>query len=164
MTRYGLEGGLIYQLGSALREMPAPALAIDFKPNHTAARLTAKLQPVRRDFLTAARQAWRLGDAAHAILARRQWASAAALACETKHCVLPLTGPRPIAEAISSAGGVCWDELDDTLMVRKYPGLHLAGEMVDWEAPTGGYLLHGCLATATRVAHAVIREHATATQ
>ncbi|MCU0780791.1 MAG: NAD(P)/FAD-dependent oxidoreductase [Akkermansiaceae bacterium] len=157
VTRYGLEGGIIYQLGPALRDMPAPALAIDFKPAHSAAQLAAKLSSVRRDFLAAARSAWRLGAAAHAILACHRWDSAAALAGQAKHCVLPLTGPRPIAEAISSAGGVCWEELDATLMVRKFPGLYVAGEMVDWEAPTGGYLLHGCLATATRVARAVVR-------
>lgn len=157
ITRYGLEGGIIYQLGPALRAMPAPALVIDFKPAHSTAQLAAKLQSVRRDFLAAARSAWRLGAAAHAILACCPWDSAAALAQRAKHCVLPLTGPRSLAEAISSAGGVCWEELDAALMVRKYPGLHVAGEMVDWEAPTGGFLLHGCLATATRAANAVIR-------
>lgn len=157
VTGYGLEGGIIYQLGSALRAMPEPTLVIDFKPAHTEAQLAAKLQSVRRDFLNAARSAWKLGAAAHAILARRQWDGAAALAREAKHCVIPLTGPRPIAEAISSAGGVCWTELDESLMARKIPALHLVGEMVDWEAPTGGYLLHGCLATATRVATTVIR-------
>ena len=61
-----------------------------------------------------------------------------------------MRGPRPIAEAISSAGGVCWDELNEELMLRKAPGIFVAGEMIDWEAPTGGYLLQGCFATGTR--------------
>ena len=67
-----------------------------------------------------------------------------------------LRGPRPIAEAISSAGGVAWRELDDSLMLRKLPGLFVAGEMIDWEAPTGGYLLQGCFATGTRAARGAI--------
>jgi predicted flavoprotein YhiN len=67
-----------------------------------------------------------------------------------KNFVLPLLGPRPVAEAISSAGGIHWSELDQNLMLRKLPGIFIAGEMIDWEAPTGGYLLQGCFATATR--------------
>ncbi len=155
LTRYGLEGGLIYQLGAALRAMPEPAIAIDFKPAHSEAQLLAKLGNARRNLIGVARQAWRLGDAAHAILAAQAWTDAAGLARSAKHCLLPLTRPRPIAEAISTAGGVCWDELDESLMLRKFPGVHVAGEMIDWEAPTGGHLLHGCIATATRVAGAL---------
>src|SRR5260221_14036205 len=60
-----------------------------------------------------------------------------------------LVAPRPVEEAISSAGGVDWDELDDELMLKKYPGMFCAGEMIDWDAPTGGYLLQGCFATGT---------------
>ncbi|MEP6685635.1 MAG: NAD(P)/FAD-dependent oxidoreductase, partial [Verrucomicrobiota bacterium] len=67
-----------------------------------------------------------------------------------KNLVLALRGPRPIAEAISSGGGVRWAELDDALMLRKMPGVFVAGEMIDWEAPTGGYLLQGCFSTGTR--------------
>jgi uncharacterized flavoprotein (TIGR03862 family) len=156
VTRYGLEGGAIYQLGAALRAMPQPAIAIDFKPAHSHAQLVAKMQSVRRDFLTEARLRWKLSPAAHAILARAPWADAAALAGEAKHCVIPLSGPRPIEEAISSAGGVCWSEIDTSLMLKKLPGVFVAGEMIDWEAPTGGYLLQGCFATATRAAHGAL--------
>lgn len=154
LTRYGLEGGPIYALGAPLRAMTAPALAIDFKPAHTHAQLVAKMESVRRHFAAEARLRWKLGEAAHAILARREWADAASLAQEAKHCVIPLKGPRPIAEAISSAGGVCWSEIDAQLMLRKLPGVFVAGEMIDWEAPTGGYLLQGCFATGTRAAQA----------
>ena len=59
-------------------------------------------------------------------------------------------GPRPIAEAISSAGGIAWQEIDDSMMLRKLPGVFVAGEMIDWEAPTGGYLLQGCFSTGHR--------------
>jgi hypothetical protein len=134
--------------------MSAPAIAIDFKPTFSHAQLLAKMESVRRDFLTEARQRWRLGQAAHAILARQPWHDAESLAREAKHCVIPLDGPRPIEEAISSAGGVCWRGLDATLMVRHCPGVFVAGEMIDWEAPTGGYLIQGCLATGTRAGRA----------
>jgi predicted flavoprotein YhiN len=71
-----------------------------------------------------------------------------------KNFTLSLSGPRPIAEAISSAGGVPWSELDQNLMLRKLPGVFVAGEMIDWEAPTGGYLLQGCFSTGTRAGRA----------
>jgi predicted flavoprotein YhiN len=60
---------------------------------------------------------------------------------------LELRAPRPIAEAISTAGGVCFEALDEQLMIRALPGVFCAGEMLDWEAPTGGYLLNACLAS-----------------
>ena len=154
VTRYGLEGGVIYQLGPALRAMGHPAVAIDFKPTFSHGQLVAKMESVRRDFLTEACVRWRLGEAARALLSVKPWPDAGALAREVKHHVIPLTGPRPIGEAISSAGGVCWDGLDDSLMVRACPGVFVAGEMIDWEAPTGGYLMHGCLATGTRAGRA----------
>ena len=157
ITRHGLEGGAIYQLGPALRAMKEPAISIDFKPTFTAAQLVAKMDSVRRDFLAEARRRWRLGDAACAILETRgEFTSAASLAAEVKDCVLRLTGPRPLAEAISSAGGVKWSELDGGLMLRKLPGVFVAGEMIDWEAPTGGYLIHGCFATGTRAAKSAL--------
>ncbi len=156
VTRYGLEGGAIYQLGSALRAMPEPAIVIDFKPTFTHAQLVAKLQSVRRNFLTAARSAWKLSGPAHAILARQDFPDADTLARAAKHCVIPLTQPRPLDEAISSAGGVCWRETDATLMLEKLPGIFLAGEMLDWEAPTGGYLMQGCFATGTRAAQSAV--------
>ncbi len=74
----------------------------------------------------------------------------AALARAIKALPLSLRAMRPIAEAISSAGGVCADALDETLMLRKLPGVFCAGEMLDWDAPTGGYLLTAVLATGRR--------------
>jgi predicted flavoprotein YhiN len=112
------------------------------------------MESARRDFLTEARVRWRLGDAAAAILGRRQWPDAESLAHEAKHCVIDLTGPRPLTEAISSAGGVCWSELDAQLMLKRHPGIFVAGEMIDWEAPTGGYLMQGCFASGSRAGRA----------
>lgn len=157
VTRYGMEGGAIYQLGAALRAMKEPAIAIDFKPTFTHAKLVGKMESVRRDFLSEARVRWRLSDAAVAILGRKSWGDSDSLAHEVKHCVIPLRGPRPIEEAISSAGGVCWSELDENLMLKRFPGVFVAGEMINWEAPTGGYLMQGCFATGTRAGRAAAR-------
>jgi uncharacterized flavoprotein (TIGR03862 family) len=160
VTRYGLEGGIIYQLGPALRAMPAPEIVIDFKPAHTIAQLVKKLGNCQRNFLAEARSRWRLSDAVFAILDNLPGASpfpsAIALAATVKGCALRLTGPRPLAEAISSAGGVRWAELDSALMVRRLPGVFVAGEMIDWDAPTGGYLMQGCFATGSRAARGAL--------
>ena len=160
VTQYGLEGGAIYQLGPALRAMPEPEIVIDFKPAHTAGQLVKKLGNCPRNFLSEARSRWRLSDAAFAILEnlpnRGAFTSAESLAATVKSCALKLTGPRPQAEAISSAGGVRWGELEASLMVRRLPGVFVAGEMIDWDAPTGGYLMQGCFATGTRAAHGAL--------
>jgi len=154
VTRYGLEGGPLYALGSTLRKMAEPAVSIDLKPSHSAGQLVAKMESVRANFAACARERWKLCDAAHALLASRDWPDAAALAEGAKNWTVPLTGPRPIAEAISSAGGLEWRELTAGLMVEKIPGLFAAGEMVDWDAPTGGYLLQACFSTGTLAANA----------
>lgn len=151
LTRYGLEGGPLYQLGPAIRGQAPAVVEIDFKPTLTLARMVAKMESAKRNLLVEARLRWKLCEATCAILA--QWHgpfdSAESLAHAAKHCRIPLTHPRPLAEAISSAGGVAWQELDEGLMLRKIPGVFLAGEMISWEAPTGGYLMQGCFATGT---------------
>jgi uncharacterized flavoprotein (TIGR03862 family) len=154
LTRYGLEGGALYQLGKTLREMPRPEIEIDFKPTFTEAQLVGKMQSVRRHFLDEATIRWKLSAPARAILGRKTWHDAEALAREAKSCTIPLLRPRPISEAISSAGGVDWRALDESLMLRDFPGIFIAGEMIDWEAPTGGYLLQGAFATGTRAGRA----------
>ena len=73
-----------------------------------------------------------------------------------KHCTLRLTAARPIEEAISSAGGVCFDQLTDGLMLTALPGVFCAGEMLDWEAPTGGYLLTACMASGKLAGEAAV--------
>ena len=160
ITRYGLEGSALYALGTALRTMRrehgSAELHIDLKPTFTAQELIAKLGMAQnpRDMLNEARIRWRLGEAAFALLSSLgPFATPAALAAKVKDCRLVLTGPRPLAEAISSAGGIRWSELTRGLMLRRIPGVFVAGEMIDWEAPTGGYLLQGCMATGTRAAN-----------
>jgi len=165
ITRYGLEGAPIYKLGPELRQMlqsstHTPKIHIDFKPDLTEAQLIAKLGKVKRNFVREARRRWKLDPATCSLLKhlpdRGPWRTTEQLAREVKHCRIPLSSPRPIAEAISSAGGVAWDELDDSLMLKKLPGIFVAGEMIDWDAPTGGYLLQASFSTGTHVGRAAI--------
>jgi uncharacterized flavoprotein (TIGR03862 family) len=160
VTRYGLEGGAIYQLAPALRGMAKPEITIDFKPNSTVAQLVDKLGKPRLRPLLEARNRWNLSDACVAILEHhpqaKYFSEPRSLAAAVKACPIRLEQPRPLAEAISSAGGVPWAELDEHLMIRRLPGVFVAGEMIDWEAPTGGYLLQGCFATATHAARAAL--------
>jgi len=150
LTRYGLEGGTIYALGRELRAMPDPAITIDFKPTFSIGQLVAKLPGTKGNPLESAVRRWKLSPPAAAILSRKTYPDAEALAVETKACRITLDGSRPVDEAISSAGGICWEEVDKHLMLRKIPGAFVCGEMLDWGAPTGGYLLQGALATGTR--------------
>jgi predicted flavoprotein YhiN len=155
ITRHGLEGGAIYRLGRQLRSMAEPCLFLDFKP-----QLTVEAMRERIADITAPDQwfrAWKLSSAAVALL-ETKWPNerpdAEQMIALVKNFAIALSGPRPIAEAISSAGGLPWRELDENLMLRKLPGIFAAGEMIDWEAPTGGYLMQGCFATATRAGRA----------
>ncbi|MEY2536381.1 MAG: hypothetical protein QOG67_121 [Verrucomicrobiota bacterium] len=149
ITRYGLEGGAIYRLGPALREMREPELLIDFKP-----QLSADILRERAANLSGSSEwfrSWKLNAPAVALLETNEKVDDLERAIEqVKNFRIPLQGPRPIEEAISSAGGVPWSELDERLMLHKMPGVFVAGEMIDWEAPTGGYLLQGCFATGNR--------------
>ena len=151
VTAYGLEGGALYQLGETLRSMQPPSILIDFKPTYSIEQLVEKLATPKDSPIEACITRWKLSEAAHAILCSGlpKATSAQELAIRAKACPVAFTFPRPIDEAISSAGGVCWDELDGSLMLEKIPGIFIAGEMIDWEAPTGGYLMQGCFATAT---------------
>jgi uncharacterized flavoprotein (TIGR03862 family) len=146
----GLEGGGIYAVSRALRE--GAALTLDLLPGLGHGEIVARLsrRPGKESQTNKLRKALNLGPGALALLqefARPLPRETAALAALIKALPAPLTGPRPIAEAISSAGGVTRAAVDDGLMLRALPGVFVAGEMLDWEAPTGGYLLTACLAT-----------------
>ena len=160
VTRYGLEGGALYQLGRELRAMHPPSLRIDFKPGVAVDRLLARLPGKAGQMVPweAAGQAWKLAPAAVALLRFHGPAAGSPtpeqMTASAKGLELQLRGPRPVAEAISSAGGIRWEAVAENLMVAGRPGLFVAGEMVDWEAPTGGYLLQGCFATGTRAGRA----------
>ena len=161
ITRYGLEGGIIYTLGAALRRMESPVISIDFKPTAEIDDLMRKMESVKRNVIEESHTRWRLSAQAHALLAwqaeLRGIQHVASLAALVKQFPLPLQRPRPIDEAISSAGGIAWSDLTKSLSLQAAPAIFLAGEMIDWEAPTGGYLMQGCFATGRHAALSAMR-------
>jgi len=159
---HGLEGGAIYALSGPLREAIArdgsAVLEIDLRPDLDHARLTEKLGKRRKaeTLSNHLRKAAGLSPAAVAVLrdsvGGKLDETPAALAAAIKSARLRLTGTMPIDRAISSAGGIAASEIDAGLMLTRLPGVFVAGEMLDWEAPTGGYLLQGCFATGVAAA------------
>ncbi|PKO85214.1 MAG: aminoacetone oxidase family FAD-binding enzyme [Betaproteobacteria bacterium HGW-Betaproteobacteria-12] len=157
ITAHGIEGGLVYAFAAALREALAAggtaALNLDLVPGRSLERLRADLaRPRGHDSLAShlRRRAGIEGVKAgllRELLAPEQLQQTDSLAAALKALPLPVAAPRPLDEAISTAGGVCFAALDAALMVRDRPGLFCAGEMLDWEAPTGGYLLTACFAS-----------------
>jgi uncharacterized flavoprotein (TIGR03862 family) len=165
----GIEGGAVYALSAALRDaieaQGSTILIVDLKPDLSHEALAKRLRRRPGQSLsTFLRKAAALAPIAIALL-REAGAipeDADALAARIKALPLRLLAPAPIERAISSAGGVEWREIDDAFMLRKMPGVFVAGEMIDWEAPTGGYLLQASFATgaaAGRGATAWIERH-----
>ncbi|NCI78335.1 TIGR03862 family flavoprotein [Acinetobacter kanungonis] len=151
ITHYGLESGLIYKLGRALREQSKKQLMLDLLPELSHAQLVQKLQPSKKQSLS---NVWRKAglDAAKASLIRELvpkagWNDPEKLASQIKQLPIALTGFRPIEEAISCAGGVKREALTTHLQLKQQPQIFCCGEMLDWDAPTGGYLLTACFAT-----------------
>ena len=167
VSQYGIEGSLIYALAADLRETlnrdGAVTLELDLVPGRDEARLLTDLGRARkgRSFGEHLRRAAGL-DAAKAgllfeVLGKDAGNDSAAVARTLKRLPLQLVRPRPMAETISTAGGVRLEALDDGLMLKAQPGVFCAGEMLDWEAPTGGYLLTACYASGQRAAEGVER-------
>ncbi|WP_207479800.1 BaiN/RdsA family NAD(P)/FAD-dependent oxidoreductase [Arenibaculum pallidiluteum] len=164
VTRAGIEGGAVYALSGPLREAilteGSATLLIDLRPQEDEAALRRRLARPRGggSLSTWFRKA--LGDGPFHPLLRElvpeALDDAGRLAAALKALPLRLTGLRPIERAISSAGGVPFEELDRALMIRRLPGIFVAGEMLDWEAPTGGYLLQACFATGTWAARGML--------
>jgi predicted flavoprotein YhiN len=165
VTEYGIEGGAVYTLSSALRDTITAhgeaQVALDLRPDLPESALAERLRALRpRDSLAnGLRRTLSLAPVAINLL--RETGSAPprdhlALAALIKAVPLRLTGCQGLDRAISSAGGVLWDEVDDRFMLRRLPGVFVAGEMLDWEAPTGGYLLQGCMATGAAAGHGML--------
>ncbi len=166
ISRYGIEGSLVYAHSAALRDgldrAGQAALVVDLAPGRRAERLARDLarQPGKASFSNRLRKGAGL-DGVKAALIRELTPGIAQqtppqVAALIKALPIPLACPRPIEEAISSAGGVAWEEIDDCFMLQRMPGVFLAGEMLDWEAPTGGYLLTACFATGRAAAEGVL--------
>jgi uncharacterized flavoprotein (TIGR03862 family) len=167
ITEHGVEGHLIYALSAPLRDAieiaGSTTLHVDLMPDRDLQRLAQELaRPRGRDSLANPfrRRAGITGVKAallHEFAAPADLASPARLAALIKSLPLRLDSPRPLDEAISSAGGVDFAALDENLMLRALPGTFGAGEMLDWEAPTGGYLLTACFASGRAAGHGVLR-------
>lgn len=142
----GLEGGGIYAISRALRL--GATLRLDLLPDLSIAAISARLAKARRGDTVAAKLR-KIGLSPVALSLVQEWGRPLPhdLAPLLKALPVPLAGPRPLDEAISVAGGIAQSGLTEALELRTLPGVFACGEMLDWEAPTGGYLLTACLAT-----------------
>lgn len=167
ITAGGVEGSLIYALSSALREQinrrGHAVLELDLLPDKSADRVLSELSAGRGSRSLSSHLQSKLGlDALkiallHEVLSKEQMQQATVLARAIKQLPLMLISPRPVDEAISTAGGVRFEALDGSAMLRACPSVFCAGEMLDWEAPTGGYLLTACFASGRHAALAAIQ-------
>jgi uncharacterized flavoprotein (TIGR03862 family) len=163
LTAGGLEGGAVYALSAPIREAiardGAAHLTLDLRPDMAPDQVRAKLAQRGRGetVSTALRKALTLAPVAIALVQEARHAGAGGdLATLVKALPLTTRGMAGLARAISSAGGIAWPELDERFMLRRHPGLFAAGEMLDWEAPTGGYLLQACFATGIAAAKGML--------
>ena len=164
ITATGIEGGAVYALSPDLRDaietQGTATLLVDLCPSLSRDAVTSKLAQPRgsRSQSTHLARSLGLSQPAQSLLrescGNRLPQTPDQLAQLVKQVPVTVTATRPLSEAISTAGGVAWDAVDGTLMIKSRPGVFLAGEMLDWEAPTGGYLLTGCLATGYRAGRA----------
>jgi uncharacterized flavoprotein (TIGR03862 family) len=165
IARYGLEGGAIYALSAGLREAVAAkgqaALKIDLRPDLPLAEIVAKLGRAKpgQSLANTLRKSLHLSSLETHLLreAGDLPTDPQALAALIKTVPVTISGMQGLARAISSAGGIRLAALDEGLMLRAAPGVFAAGEMLDWEAPTGGYLLQACFATGVAAAQGVVR-------
>jgi uncharacterized flavoprotein (TIGR03862 family) len=166
ITRDGLEGGAIYAIGTAIRHAlestSAPVtIRLDLKPGMSAAELEKALARPRgkQSVSNHLRKLAGLPPVMIALLHERFGkalpSEPRALAAAIKALPLTVTGFAGIDRAISSAGGIALSEIDAHFMLKKCPGVFVAGEMLDWEAPTGGYLLQACFATGKAAADGI---------
>ena len=170
ITRSGIEGGAIYALSAELREavlgLGQATLTIALRPDLDQGALITRLSGTRgkQSLANFLRKAAQLSPVGIGLMQEAAIASGRSLAAfspaQLAHLVnaipVQLTGVAPIDRAISTAGGVMFDELDDHFMLRKLPGVFVAGEMLDWEAPTGGYLLQASFATGVAAGRGVL--------
>lgn len=157
VTETGIEGGVVYAFSSALRDAiekkGAVTVYLDLTPDRDRARLERELARPREKRTMATHLERRVGISGvkagllRELVSKEDFADPVKLAAAIKSLPLTLTAARPMAEAISTAGGVMFESLDARLMLTRLPGVFCAGEMLDWEAPTGGYLLTACFAS-----------------
>ena len=167
LTETGIEGSLIYAASAAIRDQIAArgeaAIHLDLLPGRDAQSVLRELSHPRGPRSLAKHLKSRLGIGGvkaallHELLPRELMQDPAGLTAALKALPLTLVRARPLDEAISSAGGVPFEAMDEHLMLRAIPGVFCAGEMLDWEAPTGGYLLTACFATGRAAGEGALR-------
>ncbi len=167
VTAYGVEGGLVYALSRPLREevisQGEATLYLDLLPHTTETKLAAQLTPSSKQSID---NIWRKAglDSVKSSLVREalpkeQWSDTLSVAACVKKYPIKLTGMQPIDQAISTAGGIMREALTEDLMLRSVPNMFCAGEMLDWDAPTGGYLLTASFASGKFAAKGVLRNY-----
>ena len=166
-TATGVEGSVVYAVSALLRERIAAhgqaTLWVDLLPDRGTEQVLAAVRHPRGSRSLGSHLKSRLGldgiksALLHEVLPRAQWTDPQRVAHTIKNAPIELVAPRPVDEAISTAGGVAFEALDAHLMLRAVPGVFVAGEMLDWEAPTGGYLLTASMASGVVAAEGVRR-------
>jgi uncharacterized flavoprotein (TIGR03862 family) len=155
VTKYGLEGTPVYFLGE-----PGPAW-IDLKPDLTEAAILSRLEAIRENLapIRRVKQKLELCDASLAILFHHlpetDRKDLKTLVSRIKRFPITLLEPRPLTESISSTGGLAMSEVDENLQFRKFPGVYAGGEMLDWHAPTGGFLIQAAVSMGARIGNAI---------
>lgn len=166
ITETGVEGSLVYAASALLREdlrQGTAHMVLDLLPAKTAEQVLAEVRWPRGSRSLSSHLKSRLGldgvklGLLNELCSAQNMADLDKLANCLKNLSVPLKAPRPVAEAISTAGGVELESLTTELMLAKRPGVFFAGEMLDWEAPTGGYLLTACLASGKRAGQGILR-------
>jgi len=165
LTTYGIEGGLIYALSRPLREeimaQGSAILYLDLLPHITQEQLIGRLTSSGKQSTD---NTWRKAglegvkaSLIRELLPKEKWSDPIRVAACTKKCPITLTGMQPIDEAISTAGGVMRESMNEDLMLHTLPNVFCAGEMLDWDAPTGGYLLTASFASGVFAANGVLK-------
>ena len=167
VTATGVEGSLVYAASALLRDAIAAhgsaTFTLDLLPDHSAERVLSEVRHPRGTRSLSSHLKSRLGlegvkmGLLYEHLGKDGLGDAAALAAAIKALPVTVVAPRPIDEAISTAGGVTFEALDSALMLQAVPGVFCAGEMLDWEAPTGGYLMTACMASGVRAGQGAAR-------
>lgn len=167
ITKEGVEGSLVYAASALMRDEIAlngqAVMELDLAPDKSEADLLEKMSKPRGSRTLSSHLEKTIGikgvkaGLLREFVPKEDFADLKRLAFFIKHLPVPLIAPRPLDEAISSAGGVDFDSLDEHLMVRHLPGVFCAGEMLDWEAPTGGYLLTACFASGRWAAAGMLK-------
>ena len=167
ITREGVESGLIYSASALLRDeiesRGKAVMELDLAPGRSYEWLLERLTKPRgsRSMASHLEKAVSIRGVKAGLLreflSKEDFADPQKIAASIKSLPMPLVATRPLDEAISSAGGVSFESLDENLMIRSMPGVFCAGEMLDWEAPTGGYLLTACFASGYTAGHGVLK-------